>query len=315
MTHYGYITMQEDSEPRKRHLWYLLTAILDSISLAFITHGGKYTPSDWQTGIQQLKFPLTFILAPICFKSTRDYMKLSPYWTVLSIIGASLLITGIIITIFPDIKTTDYQTFGVMTFASSVVLSSCSFLIKEWYLQYRKDEQGLTIPASAVRLNFWNAIYMIPITFLLWPLHSISTYGGLPLKELPDYLAYGFQCCFIKGYNSTVDVPGSSCNGAWISELIFSVGTFVAGIFALVLVKEGSAAFQWAANILVVPVSGLIFSLQFLPIPMNFRKELTWEISVGCALVILGILVYGIGELKGKNKVQSHYKRLSIGRK
>jgi len=144
---------------------------------------------------------------------------------------------------------------------------------------------------SAVHFNVWNAIYMVPITFLLWPLQSLSIYGGIPLAELPQYLWDGFLCF------SGKDVIGSSCSGAWASEIIFSAGTFFAGVCAVVMVKEGSAAFQWAANVFVVPLSNMIFGIKDI-MPISAYQPFTWYIIVGFLLVSLGVLVYGFGEKK-----------------
>lgn len=280
MQYYGYITAAET--PYNMHIWYFITAILDSLSVFAIALGGYSTPGDWQTVLQQISFPLTFIFAPLVFSATRDKMRRSPWFTTISSFGAVLLVAGICVTILPGIgdKSNQYTIAAVITYISNNVFSTISFMIKEWVL---KDLRG-----SCVHLNVWNSIYMIPITFALWPLQSLSIYGNIPLDQLPQYLWYGCLC--FAGH----DVAGGNCSGAWKSELVFSISTFVAVVFAIIMTKRGSAAFQWAANAFVVPMTNLIFGMSIMP--TSVYQAYTWYIIVGSVFVSIGIVIYGIGE-------------------
>ncbi len=78
----------------------------------------------------------------------------------------------------------------------------------------------------------WNAIYMVPMSFVLWPFQAlIPGFGGMAVADLGPSFADGFRCYFGQ------DVLGAKCQHAWVSETMFSVGTFVAGCFAVVLVQ------------------------------------------------------------------------------
>lgn len=304
MQAYNFITPEE--RPWRYHLWYFITGVLDAISVFAMALGGFSTPGDWQTVLQQLTFPLTFVLAPLVFTTTRAAMKNSPRGKFIATCGAIVLLVGILVTILPSISSGDsgadnYSVTAVITFASANVFSTVSFLIKEWLLRPDSSANTGGVGASAVHLNVWNAIYMVPVTFLLWPLQSINIYGGIALADLPTLLWEGCRC--FAGYSSDPVNAPSQCEGAWWSELIFSLGTFFAGCFAIVLVKEGSAAFQWAANVFAVPMSNIIFGLSFMP--ASIYQAYTWYIVVGFCLVSLGIVVYSMGEDKIKKDAKN----------
>ena len=73
---------------------------------------------------------------------------------------------------------------------------------------------------------------MVPMSFVLWPFQAIIPgFGGMAMSELGPSFADGFRCYF--GH----DALGARCGHAWVSETLFSVGTFAAGCFAVVLVK------------------------------------------------------------------------------
>lgn len=60
------------------------------------------------------------------------------------------------------------------------------------------------------------------------------------------------------------------------------------------MVKDGSAAFQWAANIFVVPLSNLIFGMSIMP--ASAYQPYTWFVILGFVLVSAGVTAYGVGE-------------------
>ena len=216
--------------------------------------------------------PLTLFAAPFVFKRTREGIRRSPWGFVLSVVGVCILVGGV--------SAGGYKVSAVLVYTSSNVFSTISFLQKERLLR----EHG----ASAVMTNVWNAIFMVPLTFALLPAQSISWFGDVPLDKIGTALTDGCKCF------AGMDVAGSSCSGAWASEMFFSVGTFVAGVFACVLVKYASSAFQWAAAALVVPLSNCVFALPILK--RSDQQPVFWYTGVGFVMVALGFAVYGYGE-------------------
>jgi hypothetical protein len=202
---------------------------------------------------------------------------------VIIVLSAGVLIAGVFVTILPASGSDGaYKWYAVLMYSSANVTSTWSYLLKEAYL---KDLSG-----SAVHVNVWNAIYMVPITFLLWPLQvAIPGFGSTQLSQLGSSFADGFRCF------AGQDVEGCACSGAWASELVYCVSSFVGGCFALVMVKRGSAAFHWAANIVAVPLSGVVFAMKGL-MPASAYQPFAWYVAVGFVLVVVGIAAYGITE-------------------
>ena len=85
-------------------------------------------------------------------------------------------------------------------------------------------------------------------------------------------------------------------DGAWWSEIIYSIGTFTAGCCAVILLKQKSAALQWAANILAVPISICVFAIPHLP--GHATQNFNVLIIVGVLIVVLGMIIYELGETK-----------------
>jgi protein-S-isoprenylcysteine O-methyltransferase Ste14 len=266
----------------KRFWIYLGTGILDSFTVFFIAVGSTYTPGPWQTLLLQLPIPITFIMAPIFLQRTRDMIKINKHMFFAEIVGIFFILLGIFVSITPDILKgdADYKWYSVAIFAVSGIPSSVSFILKENALQ---DDKG-----SAVHLNVWNAIWMVPFTFALLPLQTIPWFGGIPINELPLALTDGCKC-FI-GMNIT----GASCDLAWIPENIFSLGTFLAGCAAVVMTKVASAEFQWIAGASVLPLTNIIYALPLMP-PSIFSPFDIYGIA-GLLIVSIGFVIYWVAE-------------------
>jgi uncharacterized membrane protein len=241
--------------------------------------GGNGTPGDWQTILSQLTFPFTVILSPFVFKDFRKKIihvyKNSKFTFFCYVTSSFLLIFGIVIGIIPNIgNNNQYNSVSVFVFSSAFVVSTISWLLKE---------RLFDIGCSAVHLNVWNAIYMVPITFIYWPIQIVEIFGGIPANQLAQLTLIDGIDCFFGRY------PGCDF-GAFLYEFLYSLGTFVAGVCAVILCKQGSASYQWAANIVAVPISCLFFSIPNLP--ANSTEPLTKYIIISLIIIAVSMLVY-----------------------
>jgi len=261
------------------HFTYFVTGVLDAWACYAMGISGNGVPGDWQTILQQLTFPLTVIISPFVFSKTKANIircwNENPKYIAIYILGTIMLIFGIIVSVIPALKQgSTYSITDLIIFLSSPIVSVISWLMKERLFDMKV--------ASAVHLNIWNAIYMIHITFVYLPIQTIGMFGGIPKDHLIQITLVDGWKCFV----GQID----GCNGAWWTEILYSISTFGAGACAVVLCKQGSASFQWAANIFAVPLSCLFFAIPNLP--GNSTESLTVNIICGLIIVVVGMILY-----------------------
>jgi hypothetical protein len=102
----------------------------------------------------------------------------------------------------------------------------------------------------------------------------------------------GAKCWF--GINTIME--SSEANGIWkddCADAPFYVNTYLAfnivfNILIIVILKHGSANILWMASTVIVPLSNIAFSLDFMP----GHKPLTIFDTIGLVVIMAGLLVY-----------------------
>lgn len=265
----------------KNHITYFSTGILDAWACYAMGISGNNVAGAQQTILQQLTFPLSVIISPFVFEKTKKQLKIcfvnNPKYMFLYVVGTILLILGIIIGVISDLtKNNSSNITDLLIFISAPIVSTISWLLKEKLFGPNKDN------ASAVHLNVMNAVYMVPITFVYLPLQTLQLFGGIPIDTLMQTTLVDGWKCFINTY--------PNCSGAWWPEVLYAISTFGAGVCAVVLCKQASASFQWASNILAVPLSCLFFTIPNLP--ANSSEKMSKDIIIGLVIVVVGMIMY-----------------------
>lgn len=276
----------------KNHIIYCMIGTMDSLTIYSAAIGGNKTPGDWQVMLGQLSFPFAFIISPIIFSETRKNLITCYHQDkcvlMMNIFGMLLLMLSIYVVINNGsendnvkINTVDSDTFSVCLFASSSLFTTIGWLLREKILNEKST--------SMIHLNTWTAIYAVMATFLVWPIQTFDKFGNIPMNHLTRYL------------DNSLKYFTSNGNAMW-SELLFSIGTFIASLSATVLCKYGSATYQFSVNIVAIPISCVFFAI--LNLPFNSSEPLTPGIIMGLIIVIMGMLLYERSENKIRKMTQ-----------
>ena len=115
---------------------------------------------------------------------------------------------------------------------------------------------------------------------------------GIPVADIPSNLIGGMKCLY--GINTITEasedgsVLPDECSMGFIyvsTYLVFNVGY---NLIMIVILKHGSANILWMASTVIVPLSNVAFSLQFMP---NHQPMKTMDI-VGLVIIMFGLLIY-----------------------
>ena len=191
----------------------------------------------------------------------------------------------------------DIKWYSCLIYTGGVVFMSLSFVLKE-----RAFDKG----ASPLLLTVGVSIFMVPITFLIFPIQAIPGFGGLPVSYFPKIFKNGGLCTV--GINN---VTSMDCHNAWISLVIFCVFAFISGVAAVILTDKASAVVKTLSNGFTIPITSIGYSLYFI-MGKYTEKFNIWDI-IGTIIVIIGFIIYSYGRrINYKSNVGIQYTQIEV---
>ena len=115
---------------------------------------------------------------------------------------------------------------------------------------------------------------------------------NLPLSDIAGNIMGGFRC--LQGINTIVEasadgsVQPDECSMAMVYVSTYLAFNVFYNLLMIVILKHGSANILWLAMTVIVPLSNVAFSLQFVP---NHQPMKTMDV-VGLVVIMFGLLVY-----------------------
>jgi drug/metabolite transporter (DMT)-like permease len=295
------------------HLLYFFLAWVDSLGVLLTGLTNSETPGETQVFLNQLN---------IIFSMIISYLILGKKYKWQSLAGGLIILGGIaLLSVIGDKqnhKGSKYNSWSCVVYGIGCSLFSLSFVIKElffrkdvneimpWYIRkitcLSKEKKIHT--TSPYHLTTWVAVYMVPITFVLYFIKNLITKGINPFSKIgvnkfTSVLDDGAKC--MVGINSNVS---DTCYGTqvfgnefslftWL--MIFSVGTFVAGVIAVLLTEKGSALIQYVSQSLTVPLGAFAYTNKSIMGP--FTEEIKSVYSyIGFGILLAGLVLYVFGD-------------------
>eukprot|EP01095_Lingulamoeba_sp_RSL-Kostka_P001677 TRINITY_DN12451_c0_g1_i2.p1 TRINITY_DN12451_c0_g1~~TRINITY_DN12451_c0_g1_i2.p1 ORF type:complete len:376 (+),score=89.59 TRINITY_DN12451_c0_g1_i2:255-1382(+) len=287
-------TNQITKEQRKFPIWkFAIMGFCDGFADFLSSVGGPNTPGSWQTLINQTLVIFIMVFAFIFLK----YRYLA-----LQYIAAIVIMIGTLVAILPSFfgsnessessgavnGLTNAVWYSVVIYASNNIPAAGSNVFKEW--GFKKATLNVFYLTCLVS---WTQLF---VSWIFLPLQTINGFGDLSFSELPDEFVNGTKCLI--GDTSIPIFNDSGVTGycsLYVLEITvcYSVSGFIAGIFQLCIVKYGSAVLMAIITAITIPLTNIVFSIEFLMGPDEV-EPFSWYSIAGLILVCLGVVIYGI---------------------
>jgi len=147
----------------------------------------------------------------------------------------------------------------------------------------------------------WVGFFQTVISFVFLPFNSLPFLGSqaLPLNELPKALFDGAKC-FV-GVNSIVHncylyypihglSPCDSCEGAWITVTIYMIINILFNVFAILMIREGSASLYIILMTLRLPLGNMMFYMSW--IMGDDQQPFDPHDISGLLVILIGLVIY-----------------------
>jgi drug/metabolite transporter (DMT)-like permease len=259
-----------DKSPKswKKHCLYILCALFSTsdsvLEILADSSTGGVVQAICATAIP---IPLTGILTWIVFKRRP---------TLFETIGSLIVIGASALLIFESEGI--YVDWWITGYITGLMFGCVSSIIWEYmFIEYT---------ANVFHLLAWTTLYSLPFYFLSIFIDGSQTFS----KE-----SNGFKCLF------GTHAPIGCLSNAWIPATIYSLSSLASDIIQMYFVKQDSAFFLIMADTLTTPLTAIIMSFTWLF--GNAAEPLTWYSTISCILVVLGIIVYKIGDKLCKRKM------------
>lgn len=246
----------------KKHLLFIACAFLSTtdsvLEILADPHTGGVVQAICSAAIP---IPLTGLLTWVVFKRRLKLFE---------IIGSLIVILAASLMIFESDGL--YVDWWIIAFIAGLGAGSVSSII--WEYSFIKYE------VSVMHLMAWTTLYSLPFYFL-----SIFVDGSNVWVAERN----GFKCLF-----EIWPLPSGCLINAWIPVLLYALSSVASDIIQMYFVKNDSAYFLIVVDTLTTPLTSIIMSFHFLF--GNSAEPLTWYYIVSCVLVVIGIIVYKIGD-------------------
>ena len=236
---------------------------------------------------------------PISMAISKTFLKAR--YTTAQYVGAGVVLLGIVCVLIPNFltppttnNTTSNNNNGSVSeiFWVAVLILSCVPMCMSSV--YKEKALG-EIDIDVVYLNGWVAVFQslfaIPLCF---PSASII---NMPYRDIMPNM-YGGMLCWA-GINSIQDSDGihkpDDCAMAPVFVTLFLFFNVIYNLLIIVVLKYGSANILWMASTVIVPLSNVAFSLNFMP---GHRPLHTWDL-IGLGVIMFGLVLYRFfGQIK-----------------
>jgi uncharacterized membrane protein len=281
------ITKEQTDIPKYK---FAIMGLYDSVAGIMQTFAINYiTNSSTIVLVQQSAIPISMVISKI---------SLQAQYTTAQYVGAGVVLLGIVVVLIPSFlpaapgKVDDAshdanaESSAELMWIFVMVVSCIPMCLSSVYKEKALGETEIDV----VYLNGWVAIFQffvaIPLCF------PSATAIGLPYDEIYTNMVNGAKCWM--GINTIMEA--NEAKGVWQDDCAaapFYVNTYLAfnlifNVLIIVILKHGSANIMWMASTVIVPLSNIAFSLNFMP---NHKPLTGWDLA-GLIVIMGGLIVY-----------------------
>eukprot|EP01042_Synura_sphagnicola_P002702 gene2702-3280_t len=238
--------------------------------------------------VQQSAIPISMVVSSYFLRAR---------YTTAQYAGAAVVLCGIIVVLVPNfysshpkpvpvqVSPTDATHSVSEIFWIIVLISSC---IPMCMSSVYKEKALGEIDIDVVFLNGWVAVFQSIIAVpLCFPSASII---NLPYDQILPNM-YGGMLCWagINTIHEATDiykVDNCAYGPYFVSGFLFF--NVVYNLLIIIVLKYGSANILWMASTVIVPLSNVAFSLDFMP---GHRPLRTWDL-IGLGVIMSGLVLY-----------------------
>lgn len=228
---------------------------------------------------------------PISMMVSKVFLKAK--YTAAQYSGAAVVLLGIVVVLIPNLTSSNSTTTTTTTNSDSLtqifwvtvlVLSCIPMCMSSVYKEKALGE----IDIDVVYLNGWVCIFQFIIAIpLCFPSAAII---NLPYDQIIPNI-YGGMLCWA-GINSIEEFDGvhqpDNCEMGPIFVSLFFFFNVIYNLLIIVILKHGSANILWMSSTVIVPLSNLAFSLNFMP---GHRPLTSWDL-IGLGVIMFGLVLY-----------------------
>ena len=207
--------------------------------------------------------------------------------TIFEIIGSIIVMIGSGLIIFESEGI--YVNWWITAYIAGLILGCVYTIIWEYIF--------INYPETKVfHVMGWTTLYSLPLYFLTIFINGSNVWRNQ---------ANAFQC-----FVGHQPLPPGCLEGAWIPLVVYSLSSVVSDIVQLYFVKNDSAYFLIIADTLTTPLTSIVMSFTWLF--GSSAEPITWYTIISCLLIIIGILVYKLGETMWDGCVRRGYQRIYV---
>lgn len=268
-----------------------LAGIMQTFAINFISNAGTIVL------VQQSAIPISMAISKYA---------LDAKYTCAQYLGSAVVLLGIVVVLIPTLlassppaSSPSASADGAMAGGAQedenqllwifiLIVSCVPMCLSSVYKEKALGEMDIDV----VYLNGWVAIYQFLIALpLCIPSSQVI---NMPVAAILPNLWGGMLCWM--GINSitaqTVQygsiVPLDDCSTAPLYVSTYLLFNIVFNILIVVILKHGSANIMWMASTVIVPLSNLAFSMDFMP----GHKALNSFDIAGLFVIMLGLVLY-----------------------
>lgn len=251
-----------------------LAGIMQTFAVNFISNSSTIVL------VQQSAIPISMLISKIALQAQYTF---SQY------LGAAVVLLGIVVVLIPTFLTPPNQTDAgsspyELLWIFVLVISCVPMCLSSVYKEKALGEMEIDV----VYLNGWVAIFQflfaIPLCIPSAQVINVPIDGILPNM-------YGGALCWM-GIDTIKDAsPGmqpDDCSSAPLFVSLYLVFNIIYNLLIVVILKHGSANILWMASTVIVPLSNVAFSLDFMP----GHKPLTQFDVAGLFVIMFGLVLY-----------------------
>jgi drug/metabolite transporter (DMT)-like permease len=235
--------------------------------------------------VQQSAIPISMIVSSIALNSK---------YTMAQYIGASIVMSGIVVVLVPNFMGTPatdssgatVDTNSQLLWIAVLVVSCVPMCLSSVYKEKALGETEI----DCTYLNGWVAIFQFLIAIpLCIPSAQVQ---GMPISNIMDNMYGGLRCWM--GINTITEEynpynqPLDNCANAPFFVTTYLFFNVVYNFLIVIILKYGSANILFLASTVIVPLSNVVFSLHFIP----GSKPMGPMDLVGLVVIMLGLVVY-----------------------
>ena len=266
----------------KHFLFYslqIIIGIMQTFAINYITNSGTIVL------VQQSAIPISMAISKYALQAQYTF---SQY------LGATVVLFGIFIVLIPNFtspSSSDSSTnsseanYEELLWILVLVLSCIPMCLSSVYKEKALGETEIDV----VYLNGWVAVYQF--LFALPLCVPSSQVINMSISDILPNM-WGGALCWVGIDTITTPnnqgLPADSCATAPLFVTTYLGFNIVFNILIVVILKHGSANILWMASTVIVPLSNVAFSLNFMPghKPMN-----NYDIC-GLFIIMLGLIFY-----------------------